>query len=180
MSKQNAVHLASPDTYIKYTIQMSVSPSLVYAITKKWLSGSFHFGHNVYLNISEDAIESQNHSSWHMRLMTQFYTVCQRAYIGVADCSCCYLLRCCVDDTTFMMTLWPPPKDTVMRIFNGLFIVNQDTLLDKQSSYTRFESPWCLLDVPVMILTNILSRFGAPIAHTFKLLLIIRLTPFRH
>ena len=32
----------------------------------------------------------------------------RRAYVGVSDCSCCDLLRCCVDDTMFMMTLWPP------------------------------------------------------------------------
>ena len=28
MSEQNAVHLASPDTYIKYTIQTDVRPSV--------------------------------------------------------------------------------------------------------------------------------------------------------
>ena len=46
MSEQNAVHLASPDTYIKCAIQMSVCPSVDKIVSalylQQYLSDAFH------------------------------------------------------------------------------------------------------------------------------------------
>ena len=46
MSEQNTVHLASPDTYIKYAIQMSVCPSVDRMVSALYLqqysSDPFH------------------------------------------------------------------------------------------------------------------------------------------